>query len=236
MRKDQNNSLPMMDAIKTLNEYGLEVISGIILGLDTDSDDTEQRLKDFIDLSNIPTLTINLLQALPKTALWDRLQRSNRLNEDASRESNVVFLRPYDEVVATWRRAISHAYNPENLFKRFVHQIDATYAKRIKPPAKGQLTRANLCRAAVLVYNVVVELGIKSDYRRVFWRAALHALRRGRIDAVLAMGFMAYHLIQFTREALRGDQNASFYATRGRDQMPAPAPQPQELPALRRSA
>ena len=76
MRKDQNNSLPMMDAIKTLNDYGLEVISGIILGLDTDSDDTEERLKDFIDLSNIPTLTINLLQALPRTPLWDRLTRT----------------------------------------------------------------------------------------------------------------------------------------------------------------
>ena len=81
MRKGQNNSLPMMDAIGTLNDYGLEVISGIILGLDTDSDDTETRLKDFIDLSNIPTLTINLLQALPKTPLWDRLKKAGRLNE-----------------------------------------------------------------------------------------------------------------------------------------------------------
>jgi hopanoid C-2 methylase len=87
-----------------------------------------------------------------------------------------------------------------------------------------------------LIYNVVVELGIKSDYRRVFWRAALHALRRGRIDAVLAMGFMAYHLIQFTREALRGDQNASFYATRGRSRTLAPAAEREELPPLRRSA
>ena len=47
MRKDQNNSLPMMDAIKTLNDYGLEVISGIILGLDTDSDDTEAQAEGF---------------------------------------------------------------------------------------------------------------------------------------------------------------------------------------------
>ena len=74
----------MMDAIKTLNEYGLEVISGIILGLDTDSDDTEARVKDFIDLSNIPMLTINLLQALPKTPLWDRLKKAGRLHEDSA--------------------------------------------------------------------------------------------------------------------------------------------------------
>jgi len=50
----------MMEAIKTLNSYGLEVTSGIILGLDTDTADTESRLKEFIDLSEIPILTINL--------------------------------------------------------------------------------------------------------------------------------------------------------------------------------
>ena len=37
MRKEQNNAVPMMASIKTLNDYGLEVTSGIILGLDTDS-------------------------------------------------------------------------------------------------------------------------------------------------------------------------------------------------------
>src|SRR5262245_2303442 len=47
MRKDQNNAVPMIESIRTLNSYGLEVTSGIILGLDTDSDDTEARLKDF---------------------------------------------------------------------------------------------------------------------------------------------------------------------------------------------
>ena len=85
MRKDQNNAVPMMESIKTLNDYGLEVTSGIILGLDTDSDDTEARLKDFIDVSQIPMLTINLLQALPKTPLWDRLEQggSARRRSDA---------------------------------------------------------------------------------------------------------------------------------------------------------
>jgi hopanoid C-2 methylase len=234
MRKDQNNSLPMMDAIKTLNNYGLEVISGIILGLDTDTDDTETRLKDFIDLSNIPTLTINLLQALPKTALWDRLKKAGRLNEDPRRESNVVFMRPYEEVVATWRRSIGYANDPDNLFARFQHQIDATYANRIATSARGQLTWANLRRGAVLFYNVLIRVGVKADYRRAFWRAARHALRRRRIDAVLSIGFMAYHLIHFTREALRGDHNASFYSSK--DQQRRPAPVDEAAPLLRKSA
>jgi hopanoid C-2 methylase len=234
MRKGQNNSLPMMDAIKELNNYGMEVISGIILGLDTDSDDTEARLRDFIDLSQIPMLTINLLQALPKTALWDRLKQADRLHNDPLRESNVTFLRPYDEVVAMWRRSIAYANDPERLFARFQHQIDATYAKRVTPPARGRLNRPNLRRAAVLAYNVLIEVGLKSDYRRPFWRAARQALRRGQIDAMLSIGFMAYHMIHFTREALRGDQNASFYSTKERERSPEPTAEAQ--PLLRKSA
>ena len=76
----------------------------------------------------------------------------------------------------------------------------------------------------MLAYNVFVQAGFKSDYRRHFWRAARHALRRGQIDAVLSIGFMTHHLIQFTREALRDEQNASFYSAKGR------APQAERTP------
>jgi radical SAM superfamily enzyme YgiQ (UPF0313 family) len=234
MRKDQNTSLPMMDAIKTLNSYGLEVTSGIILGLDTDSADTEARLKAFIDLSQIPILTINLLQALPRTPLWDRLKRDGRLlSDDAGLDSNVRFLRPYDEVVATWRRCIAYAYAPERLFARYSHQIEATYPNRLVGPVRGKLTIRNLRGALIMAFRIAVRVGLLSDYRRPFWRAAWQALRRGQIDALLGMGFVAHHLIQFTREALRGDHNASFYSTRARA---TATPGRQELPSLRRSA
>src|SRR5207253_9051242 len=66
MRKDHNASLPMMESIRALNSYGMEITSGIILGLDTDSADTADRLIEFIEQSKIPLLTINILQALPK--------------------------------------------------------------------------------------------------------------------------------------------------------------------------
>ena len=225
MRKSQNVAVPMMESIKTLNDYGLEVTSGIILGLDTDSDDTEARLKDFIEISHIPMLTINLLQALPKTPLWDRLKGAGRLSDDPTLESNVCFLRPYDDVVSMWRRCIAYANDPERLFQRFRHQVEATYVNRMITPARGKLTWANLSSALVLAFRVMLHIGILSDYRKPFWRAARHALRRGQIDAVLGMGFIAHHLIQFTREALRGEQNASYYSTKLRTAEPAHTPE-----------
>ncbi len=237
MRKDQNNAVPMMESIRTLNSYGLEVTSGIILGLDTDSDDTEARLKDFIDISQIPMLTINLLQALPKTPLWDRLKKADRLADDPGLESNVRFMRPYDEVVATWRRCIGYANDPERLFDRFKHQVDSTYVNRMIAPAKGKLNWANLSSGAVLAFRVFWHIGVLSDYRKPFWRAARHAMKRGQVDAVLGIGFIAHHLIQFTREALRGEQNASYYSTKARsDRAASRAMGPDGLAPMRKSA
>jgi radical SAM superfamily enzyme YgiQ (UPF0313 family) len=225
MHKEHNASLPMLEAIQTLNSYGLEVASGIILGLDSDTVDTESRLNDFVNRSQIPMLTMNLLQALPKTALWDRLARDGRLVDEKGRESNVHFLRPYDEVVATWRRCIEYAYDPERLYARFTHQIESTYANRLVTPGAARLTRSNLKRGLRLAANLLVRVGLFADYRRPFWRMAWQAIRRGQIESLFGVGFIAYHLIEFSREALRGQQNASFYSARAlarpaRKQMP----------------
>jgi hopanoid C-2 methylase len=223
MRKEQNAKLPIMESIRTLNRFGLEVTSGIILGLDTDTEKTADQLIEFIEESQIPVLTINLLQALPKTPLWDRLALDGRITDDPTLESNVRFLRPYDEVVASWRRCIAHAYDPERLFDRFWHQVDSTYVNRLNPSGRGRLTLANLRMGAVLAFRLLVHLGLRSDYRGHYWRAAGHALRRGQIDAVMGMGFVAYHLIRFTRDALRGEQNASFYSTHERQAQKPPS-------------
>ena len=78
---------------------------------------------------------MNLLQALPRTPLWDRLKREDRLIEDDDRrESNVAFHLPYEQVVAMWRECMRVAYQPEALIARYEHQIEVAYRKRFKPP------------------------------------------------------------------------------------------------------
>ena len=194
----------------------MEVTSGIILGLDTDTEHSADRLIEFIDASQIPILTINLLQALPKTPLFDRLTRDNRIIDDPKRDSNVVFLRPYDEVLDAWRRCIAYAYDPERLFARFKHQVAATYANRLVPPPKGRMTFGSLRMGAVLAWRLLTRVGLRADYRKHFRDAFWHAARHGQIEAAMGMGFVAHHLIRFSREAILGEQNASFYSARDR--------------------
>ena len=225
MSKDHNMMVPILEGIETLNSYGMEVVSGIILGLDTDTPDTAKSLLHFIEQSKIPMLTINLLQALPRTPLWDRLQREQRLlAQDDERESNVDFRLPYDQVVAMWRECMAKAYTPEALFARYEHQLKHTYPNRIKPPnSKQRASWANIKRGLSMLQRIVWEMGIRSDYRRQFWKFTWPLIKRGEIEHVIGVGIVAHHLILFAREASAGRTNASNYSAKLREPALAPA-------------
>jgi hopanoid C-2 methylase len=215
MQKSHNRAVPLLEAVATINSYGIEVVSGIILGLDTDTPETADHLIEFIDGSHIPVLTINLLQALPKTPLWDRLLAAGRLSEQEGRESNVVFARPYEEVLQSWRRSIRHAYTPEAIYHRFARNAQHTYPRRITPPlSRARLNPANLRRAIVIIIKLLVCIGLFSDYRRTFWRMARPALRAGRIEELIHVGLVAHHMIVFARACAAGRENAAFFAQR----------------------
>jgi len=222
IQKSHNSVMPIVEAVEIINSYGIEVVSGIILGLDTDTPQAADRLIDFIDRSHIPLLTINLLRALPKTPLWDRLHVAGRIMEDPDRESNVVFARPYDEVLEGWRRAIAHAYSPEAVYARFGWQIEHTYPNRITPPlSRARVNLPNLRRGLVIIAKLLWRVGLFGDYRRTFWRMALPALRSGRIEELIQVALVSHHLITFARQCAEGRQNAAFFAERAKPALPA---------------
>jgi radical SAM superfamily enzyme YgiQ (UPF0313 family) len=217
MAKDHNSRMPILDAVAKINSFGIEVVSGIILGLDTDTDNTPLKINEFIAQSHIPMLTINLLQALPKTPLWDRLRAEARLNDDPGRESNVEFRMPYEEVVAAWRACIADTYRPEAVYRRFAHNVEHTYANRLAlPTTRARASWFNIRRALRISANLLLRVGLASDYRRTFWNLCGPLIRKGRIETVIHVGLVAHHLISFARQAVAGTQNASFYSTRNR--------------------
>ena len=213
MDKKHNLVMPILDSVQAINSYGMQVVSGIILGLDTDSLQTGRRILEFIRQSNIPMLTINLLQALPQTPLWDRLAQTKRLDHDESRESNVRFLLPYEDVVAMWRECMDEAYDPERLYERYEQMMRATWPNRLRRPlSKARLSPANARRGLTMLAKVLWKLGVRGDYRRPFWRFTLPRLLRGDIEAILTVAISAHHLIMFARDCRQGRVNASNYS------------------------
>lgn len=222
--KEHNIMVPILEAVRTLNSYGMEVASGIILGLDTDAPDTGRHILEFIEQSRIPIVTINLLQALPRTPLWDRLQLERRLVEDHGRESNVDFVLPYEQVIATWQDCMAQAYLPQAVFTRFRHQVTDTYPNRLSPGNTPQRASwRNIRRGLRILCRIFWEAGTRSDYRREFWKFALPRLIRGDVEHVIRVGLMAHHMILSARDAAAGRQAASHYSSKPAEVSIAPA-------------
>ena len=223
--KVQNLRMPILEAVKILNSYGLDVVSGIIIGLDTDTPETGDRILEFIRVSNISILTINLLYALPKTPLWRRLEQEGRLVlDDPTRESNVDFLMPYEEVVEMWQNCIAKAYEPEFLYERFAHYLENTRPNRIQlPNNSARVTWPNIKRGLTIMGNILLRIGLLGSYRKTFWKLAWPAIKAGKIESLIHVGIVGHHLITFARECAAGDESASFYSQKLRRQEPETA-------------
>ena len=213
MSKSQNLRLPILEAVETMNRYGIEVVSGIIIGLDTDTCDTADRILEFIHASRIPILTINLLYALPKTPLWTRLNGAGRLRREEGGESNVDFLLPHHTVLGMWRRCIETAYEPNTLYARYAYQQRHTFRRRLHYPMDPRrLAPLSIRRGLGIFARIFWRIGLRSTYRRVFWEMAWRTLGRGRFEEFVHSAVVSYHLIEFARECLVGRPEPCFYS------------------------
>lgn len=77
--KQQNTRLDLQDSIRTLQQKGLEVSGGFIVGFDSDPDDIFERQIRFIGDAAIPTAMVGLLTALPNTRLQARMIAEGRM-------------------------------------------------------------------------------------------------------------------------------------------------------------
>lgn len=55
-------------------------------------------------------------------------------------------------------------------------------------------------------------MGVRGDYRRLFWRTALSLLRRGRVEELVHLAAVSHHLVTFAREVAAGTAEKSFYS------------------------
>ncbi len=77
--KLQNAAVDLDQVCRKINEAGLQIIAGCILGFDNEKPGAGKRLIDFAVRNQIPEMYVTLLQATPGTELWHRLQREQRL-------------------------------------------------------------------------------------------------------------------------------------------------------------
>jgi len=108
--KFQNIRSDMLTSVLHVYSYGIEVLAGFIIGFDNDTLKTFDLQYNFIQNSGIQAAMIGLLTAVPKTPLYERLEKDGRLIKEASGTDNTKLgtnLIPkqmsYDEMVEGYR-------------------------------------------------------------------------------------------------------------------------------------
>jgi radical SAM superfamily enzyme YgiQ (UPF0313 family) len=77
--KFQNSNRDLIQTVHKIQAKGLVVMGGFIVGFDNDKPSIFQRQIDFIQQSGIISAMVGLLNAPPKTKLYERLLKENRI-------------------------------------------------------------------------------------------------------------------------------------------------------------
>ena len=80
--KSQNRKRNLIESVHTLQQFGLQVMGGFIVGFDNDTPNIFQRQIDFIQKSGIVTAMVGMLQAPYGTKLYKRMEEEGRLLEE----------------------------------------------------------------------------------------------------------------------------------------------------------
>src|SRR5206468_12230296 len=87
-RKFQNLRRDNVSQIRVIQEAGLWVLGGFIVGFDSDDETIFARQLEFIEKTAIPWAMAGILQAPPTTALHARMKQEGRLIEDSEATTN----------------------------------------------------------------------------------------------------------------------------------------------------
>jgi len=78
-RKTQNMRGDLVESVRKIHGYGIQVQAGMIVGFDHDDELIFEEQLRFIQEARIPVSMTGLLQAMPKTPLYERVEREGRL-------------------------------------------------------------------------------------------------------------------------------------------------------------
>jgi radical SAM superfamily enzyme YgiQ (UPF0313 family) len=217
--KKQNLKGDMVESVRKIQNKGIMVMGGFIVGFDTDTEDIFDAQFDFIQQAGIPVAMIGVLAAMPNTRLYRRLEREGRLipevrhcGDNVSAELNFVPRMPMERLKTGYRRMFERIYAPKNYYDRCLILLSA-YPQtepgpdlRLVPKNMPAGRRALLGVKGLLLFLRQVASRHGLDYLKFIYRATRLARQKKiaptfRRRAILE-ATKGYHLFRTARRIL----------------------------------
>ncbi|MDO8573945.1 MAG: DUF4070 domain-containing protein [Candidatus Daviesbacteria bacterium] len=174
--KFQNVKRDLTKVVQTIQKHGMQVMGGFIVGFDTDPESIFEAQIKFIQKIGVVTAMVGLLNAAPKTRLWQRLKKEKRLLAGPSGENtdgslNFIPKMDKEKLVEGYKRILSTIYSKKHYYKR----ID-TFLKNYQPTVKSKLSLGDVKAFLRSIWRI----GILSEDRLMYWRLIIKTLFQKR--------------------------------------------------------
>jgi radical SAM superfamily enzyme YgiQ (UPF0313 family) len=191
--KKQNLHRDLVADARRIQQAGLEVQGGFILGFDNDPPRAVDQLVEYVQRTGIVTAMVGLLQALPGTKLHARLAREGRLNEQRTGDNvdgttNIIPLGSAEALRQAYRELLRRLYAPKPYYERV-----RTFLRDYRPPQiKPRLDLGFLWEQGHAFVRSIVRLGIIGKERVHYWKLFWWTLFRRPSALPLAITFAIY--------------------------------------------
>lgn len=188
--KFQNRNRDLLSCIKKIQNFGMQVQGGFIVGFDSDSAAVFDKLISFIQESGIVTAMVGLLNAPRGTKLYQRLMKEGRLLKNFTGDNtdfsiNFIPKMSHDLLLKGYKKIVDTIYSPKFYYERVME-----FLKEYKPLKKVKF-HISLNQINALFKSIIV-LGIAGKERVYYWKLFLWSLfRRPRLFPV-AIELMIY--------------------------------------------
>jgi radical SAM superfamily enzyme YgiQ (UPF0313 family) len=168
--KFNNVNRNLIAAVKKIQNYGMEVSAGFIVGFDSDPPSIFERQISFIQQSGIVTAMVGLLSAPRGTRLFERLKRERRLLSEFTGNNTDFFSLNFipkmnpQRLVEGYRSIVTTIYDPAAFYERVYK-----FFKEFKPIKRKRSERFRLVYIKALL-QAMFYLGILERGRRHFWK------------------------------------------------------------------
>ncbi|MHB1306862.1 MAG: B12-binding domain-containing radical SAM protein [Limisphaerales bacterium] len=205
--KRQNQDRDLVADVKRIQRAGLQVQGGFIVGFDSDTPSVFQRQLEFIQTSGIVTAMVGMLQAIPGTKLYQRLNLQGRLlgctsGNNVDGTTNFTPGMSLETLRDGYRGLMRHLYSPGPYYRRI-----RTFLAEYRP---ASTTTALNWRSVIAFVRASIRLGVFGRERFQYWRLLLWtSVHRPSLFA-LAVTFSIYgHHFRKTCRKLGWSRNGS---------------------------
>jgi radical SAM superfamily enzyme YgiQ (UPF0313 family) len=188
--KVQNKNRNMLQSIKKIQQSGIQVSGGFIVGFDSDSALVFQRQIDFIQQSGIVSAMVGLLNAPKNTLLYERLKAENRLKNEVTGNNtdlsmNFIPKMNYHELMEGYKKIIRNIYTTKPYYER-IRRLLMNYRPRLKKPVKIDIVGLKAFIKSVFI------IGLFNKGRIDYWKLLLWTLFRRPALLVDAITYAIY--------------------------------------------